>query len=104
MPLKPIYRDATPEDRELHEQIRREIEAEFPPLDPPREPSFRTRVAIEIRQARLAAGLTYEEVAERARVNDPLIVRSVEEGRDVPLLQIEAVAAVLGLKLAVVSA
>lgn len=99
-----IVREATEEERQRHAQVRRDIEAEFPPLRPPREPSVRNRIAAAVRKARIAAGLSPEELAARAGVADAAVVRDLEAGRDVPISAIESVTAAMGLSLQIVGA
>jgi hypothetical protein len=99
-----IVREATEEERQRHAQVRRDIEAEFPPLRPPREPSVRNRIAAAARKSRLAAGLTPEQLAARAGIPHAAIVRDLEGGRDVQLSEMEAVTSALGLTLEIVAA
>jgi ribosome-binding protein aMBF1 (putative translation factor) len=99
-----IYREATPEERERHARVRELVRKEFPPVDAPTEPPFRTRVAIAAHRARLASGLTVEDVARIAQVDDIEVIRDIESGSDVPLPLVERVMKSLGLKLKVVTA
>jgi DNA-binding transcriptional regulator YiaG len=101
--VKSVYRESTPAEREMLAHVSRDIEQEFPPLVPPREPSAQTRMAIEFRRARLAAGLTEADVATRSGFS-VAEVRKVEMGRDVPWLCVLAIATVLGLSLQFVPA
>lgn len=97
-----IVREATDEERQRYAKVREEIEGEFPPLDPPREPSARNRIAMAVRKTRLDAGLSPEELAAKAGIVSPDIVRDIEGGRDAQFSEIEAVTRALGLTLEIV--
>ena len=89
-----------PEADRLNE-IRRQAMEDFPPAaDRPRPAT--TGVGAQLRAAREAQGLTWYAVAKRAGIPNPATIRDMEHGRDARLSNIEAVAAALGLTLALV--
>jgi hypothetical protein len=102
--LKRVIRKAAPAERTRQAEIRRQVQTEFPPLTPAREPSVKNRIAAAIRQARKNQGLTWYAVAKRAGIANPNTVRDIEFGRDARLSNVEAVAAALGLKLELLQA
>jgi ribosome-binding protein aMBF1 (putative translation factor) len=97
--IRRVVRAGTVDERASHAEVRRQVEQEFPPLDPAREPSAKNRIAAAIRKARQDQGLTWETVAENAGIPNPMMVRDIEYGRDAKLSNVEAVAKALGLTL-----
>lgn len=89
-------------ERKRLAETRRKVKQEFPPRRQPRLEPASGGIAAEIRAAREAQGLTWYAVAKRAGIPNPNTVRDLEYGRDVKLSNLEAVAAVLGLKLELV--
>lgn len=85
-------------------EIRRKVREEFPPSETPKWKPVTTGIRAEIRKARIEQGLTWYAVAKRAQIPHPATVRDIEYGKDVKLSNLEAVAAVLGLKLELVAA
>jgi hypothetical protein len=67
-----IHRRLTDEQKEIYDEIRRQAKVDFPPLQPPRGPSERGRLALAIREARRSQGLTFEQLAERSGIGDPM--------------------------------
>ena len=57
-----------------------------------------------VRAAREAQGLTWYALAKRAGIPNPNTVRDIESGRDAKLSNVQAVAAVLGLRLELIEA
>jgi ribosome-binding protein aMBF1 (putative translation factor) len=102
--VKRVIRKASAVQRSEHAQVRKQVMQEFPPLDPPRDPSVKNRVAAAIRKARREKGLTWQAVAAKAGIANPNTVRDIEYGRDAKLSNVEAIAHELGLKLEVVVA
>jgi DNA-binding XRE family transcriptional regulator len=107
MPLAPmskklthINRRLTEEERQQAATIRQAVQQEFPPKTtshqppPPGIPSL-------IQQARKRRGVTRYELGQAADVPST-IVRAIEEGKDVPLSQFQAVVAALGLTMELV--
>lgn len=87
-----------------YDEVRRQAKAEFPPVENPKPPLPRTGVAAQIRRARKAQGLTWYAVAKQAGIPNSNTVRDIEQGLDAKLSNVEAIAAVLGLKLEAVEA
>jgi transcriptional regulator with XRE-family HTH domain len=61
-------------------------------------------MAARIRAAREAHGLSWYAVAKRAGIPNSNTIRDIEVGRDVKLSSLQAVATVLGMRLALVEA
>jgi ribosome-binding protein aMBF1 (putative translation factor) len=101
---KRVIRPATADERARHADIRAKARQEFPPLDPPRPPSIKNRIALAIRKARKDQGLTWYAVAKKAGIPNPNTVRDIEYGRDARLSNVEAIARALGLTLELVEA
>src|SRR5687768_2034279 len=102
--IKRIVRPATGDERRRFSEIRAKMEREFPPLAAPRVQPVSEGVGAQIAEARQAQGLTWYKVAKLAGIPNSNTVRDIECGRDVKLSNLEAVAAVLGLKLELVDA
>ena len=102
--LQRIVRAVTPEERKRHAEIRKRVEREIPPLSAPRMQPAGDGVGAQVAAARQAQGLTWYKVAKLAGIPNSNTVRDIECGRDVRLSNLEAVAAVLGLKLELVDA
>ena len=98
-----INRTLTPDQKQEYDELRDKVIQEFPPLDPPRGPSEKGRIALAIRRARKAKGLTFEELAEQAGLADSQTVRDIEYGSDAKLSDITAIANALGMQLELVS-
>lgn len=98
-----IVRSATPEERARHAEIRKQIESEFPPKKSVAEPAP-PGLPSQIRQARIAQGLTWYALAKRAGIPNANTVRDIETGRDAQISTLQAVAEALGLRLELVEA
>jgi ribosome-binding protein aMBF1 (putative translation factor) len=96
-------RTLTPEQKQEYEEIRVAAKEEFPPLDPPRGPSEKGRIALAIRNARKAQGLTFEQLAKQAGLPDADTVRDIEYGSDAKMSDVTAITKALGLRLELVS-
>ncbi len=94
----------TAEEESRLRALRKRLQQEFPPRDPPRLQPAVGGVASQIRAAREARGLTWYAVAKRAGISNPSTVRDIEYGRDTKLSSVQAVAEVLGLRLELVDA
>jgi DNA-binding XRE family transcriptional regulator len=98
-PLQHINRQLTEEERARHGQIRAGAMQDIPPKRgtdrTPSPPGIPTR----IRQAREAQGLTWYALAKAAGIPNQATIRDIEQGKDVRLSNLQAVAAALGLKL-----
>lgn len=100
--MKRIIRKLTADEKSRHVQIREQVRQEFPPAANNTHEPASTGIAAELRKARKTQGLTYCAVAKQAGIPNSNTVKDVEYGRDSQLLNIEAIAKVLGLKLELV--
>lgn len=100
--LQHVNRRLTDAERERHAQIRAAVVQEFPPAAP-RRPAA-PGIPAAIRAAREAQGLTWYALAQRAGVPNQATIRDIEQGRDVKLSNLLAVAKALGLELELVPA
>ena len=101
--LTRVSRQLTAQQKQEYDEIRRQAKEEFPPLEPPRGPSEKTCLARALREARLAQGLTFEQLAERSGVDNADTVRDIEYGSDAKMSDIAAIAHALGLRLELVA-
>ncbi len=101
-PFKRIVRPATAAERKRHDEIRSQVMAEFPPAHPTHRPDAPPGIPAQIRAAREAQSLTWYALAKQAGIRNPNTVRDIESGRDAKLSNVQAVAAVLGLRLELV--
>jgi ribosome-binding protein aMBF1 (putative translation factor) len=98
-----VSRRLTAAQKQRYDEIRRRAKEDFPPLEPPQGPSEKGRVALAIREARRAQGLTFEQLAQRSGLGDADAVRDIEYGSDARLSDIAALAHALGLRLELVA-
>ena len=98
-----VSRQLTTQQKKEYDEIRRKAKQEYPPLEPPRGPSEKTVIALALRHARLAQGLTFEQLAERSGVADADKVRDIEYGSDAKMSDIAAIAHALGLRLELIA-
>lgn len=100
--LQHINRQLTAEERARHDQIRAAALQDFPPkagaMQQPSPPGIPAR----IRQAREERGLTWYALARAAGIANQATIRDIEQGKDVLLSDLQAVAAALGLKVELV--
>jgi hypothetical protein len=100
--LRHVNRRLTDEELARHARIREAAGKDFPPKAgtgrKPSPPGIPTR----IRQAREAQGLTWYALAQRAAIPNQATIRDIEQGRDVKLSNLQAVAGALGLELELV--
>ena len=99
--LQHTNRQLTREERARLAKIRSGAEHDFPPTAarqgaPP-------GVAATIRAAREARGLTWYALAQRAGIPNQATIRDVEQGKDVKVLNLQAIAEALDLQLELVS-
>jgi hypothetical protein len=102
--LKHVNRRLTEEERSRHEQIRAAALQEIPPKAGTGPKPSPPGIPARIRQAREARGLTWYALAKAAGIPNQGTVRDIEQGKDVKLSNLEAVAAALGLKLELIEA
>ncbi len=98
-----VSRKMTAQQKEEYDEIRRQAKVDFPPLVPPRGPSEKGHIALAIRDARKAQGLTFEQLAQRSGLADADTVRDIEYGADAKVSDIAALAHALGLRLELVA-
>jgi hypothetical protein len=97
--LQHVNRRLTDEERSRHARIRETIVNEIPPRkDAERLPSP-PGIPSQIRAAREAHQLTWYALARLAGIPNQGTIRDIEQGRDVKLSNLQAVAAALGLTL-----
>jgi DNA-binding XRE family transcriptional regulator len=97
--LKHINRPLTEEERARHARIREAALKDFPPKPGTGRKPSPPGIPCIIRQAREARGLTWYALAKEAGIPNQATIRDMEQGKDVKLSNLQAVAHVLGLKL-----
>lgn len=100
---KSIFRKSTPEELALDAKVIEAVKREFPQGQFGRKPSP-PGIPSKIRQAREAQELSWYAVAKAAGIPNSGTIRDIEQGRDVRLSSLQAVAKVLGLQLDLVEA
>lgn len=98
---KRISREFSAEEKRKYQKIREQVMEEFPPVKRSRKPSP-PGIPSQIREAREARGLTWYALAKQAGIPNSNTVRDIEQGRDVKLTSLQAVAKVLGLSVELV--
>lgn len=101
--LTHVNRQLTPAERARHAAIRAAAEKEFPPKAVRRQ-SAPAGIPAQIQAARKARGLTWYALAKRAGVPNQATIRDIEQGKDVKLSNLQAVAAALGLEVELTTA
>lgn len=102
--LKHVNRRLTEEERARHARIRIAAQKENPPKAGRTRKASPPGIPTKIRQAREAQGLTWYALARRAAIPNQATIRDIEQGRDVKLSNLRAVAIALGLELELVEA
>jgi DNA-binding XRE family transcriptional regulator len=100
--LKHINRRLTDAERERHAQIRAAAKEDIPPKPGAGRQPAPPGIPAKIRRAREARGLTWYALAKEAGIPNQATIRDIEQGKDVKLSNLQAVAAALGLKLDIV--
>jgi ribosome-binding protein aMBF1 (putative translation factor) len=98
---KHVERELTPEERERFTKIRAAAARDYPPKVTKRK-SAPPGIPATIRQAREAQGLTWYALAQAAGIPNQATIRDIEQGTDVKLSNLQAVAKALGLELELV--
>jgi hypothetical protein len=98
-PLHHINRRLTEEERARHAEIRAAAIRDIPPKSGASRVSSPPGIPARIGQAREAQGLTWYALAKAAGIPNQATIRDIQQGKDVKLSSLQAVAAVLGLKL-----
>ncbi|HTN76916.1 MAG TPA: helix-turn-helix transcriptional regulator [Pirellulaceae bacterium] len=101
--LTRVNRSLTAEERQRMMAIREAAERDFPPKSPRRQPSA-PGIPSTIREAREAQGLTWYALAQKAGIPNQATIRDIEQGKDVKVSNLQAVAQALGLELELVPA
>jgi ribosome-binding protein aMBF1 (putative translation factor) len=89
------------EEKRQYQKIREQVMDEFPPVKQSRKPSP-PGIPSQIRAAREARGLTWYALAKQAGIPNSNTIRDIEEGRDVKLTNLQAIAKALGLSVELV--
>lgn len=97
--FKRIFRDRplTPEEIARDEEVRRQVQAEFPPLAASRSESGRLTHAL--REAIRESGKTADQLAKEAGVSSDLVAMFLSGTRDLHLAVADRLAEAVGLKL-----
>ncbi len=98
--LKTIHRRMTDGERKRDAKIIAAVEREFPPKKA-RQPAA-PGIGAAVRAAREAHGLTWYALAQRSGVPNQATIRDIEQGKDVKVSNLRAVAQALGLELELV--
>lgn len=99
---KHVNRRLTEEERARHAELRAAALQDFPPKPGAGPKPSPPGIPTMIRQAREARGLTWYALAQAAGIPNQATIRDIEQGNDVKLSNLQAVAAALGLKLELV--
>jgi DNA-binding phage protein len=99
--IQRIERKLTEEERQRHARIRSAAVKDFPPAAA-KQPATPPGIPSAILAARKAQGLTWYALAKRAGVPNQGTIRDIEQGKDVKLSNLTAVAQALGLELELV--
>ena len=101
--LQRVVRQLTDEERTRHARVRELAKQDFPPKAAGRRAAA-AGISSAIRTAREAQGLTWYALAQRAGIPNQATIRDIEQGKDVKLSNLQAVADALGLSLELVPA
>jgi DNA-binding XRE family transcriptional regulator len=97
--LQHVNRRLTDEERARHARIREAAIKDIPPRsDVQRKPSP-PGIPTQVRAARETQGLTWYALAKLAGIPNQATIRDIEQGKDVKLSNLRAVAEALGLTL-----
>lgn len=99
--LTPVQRVLTAEERERFAKVRASVQSEIPPKATRRKPAP-PGIPAAIRTAREAQGLTWYALAQKAGIPNQATIRDIEQGQDVKVSNLRAVAQALGLELELV--
>jgi DNA-binding XRE family transcriptional regulator len=100
--LKHINRRLTDEERARHARIREAAVREIPPKTGTGRKPSPPGIPSQIRREREARGLTWYALAKLAGIPNQATIRSIEQGKDVKLSNLQSIADVLGLTLELV--
>jgi DNA-binding phage protein len=91
-------RHLTPEEIARDREIRRKIEAEFPPLRKPRNPAKNSLTEM-LKLSLRSSGRSFYQIAKESGVSPIVITRFLAGKRDIRMATADKLANVLGLKL-----
>ncbi len=100
--LKHVNRRLTEEERARHARTREAAMKEIPPKPGGRRKPSPPGIPAQIQQARESQGLTWYALSKRAAIPNQATIRDIEQGKDVKLPNLQAVASALGLELELV--
>ncbi len=100
--LQHVNRRLTDEERARDARIREAAMRDFPPRPGTGRKPSPPGIPSRIRQARESKGLTWYALAKEAGIPNQATIRDIEQGKDVKLSNVQAVAAALGLELELV--
>ncbi len=98
--LQHVNRPLTARERARHAKVRDAIVGEFPPKRVPAD--AQRGIAGQVRAEREARQLTWYALAKLAGIPNQATIRTIEQGKDVRLSNLERVARALGLTLELV--
>jgi hypothetical protein len=100
--LQHVVRRLSDAERARHAQIRESAILDFPPKKTGNRNSAPPGIPARVREAREARGLTWYALAKLSGIPNQATIRDIEQGKDVKLSNLQAVAGALGLKLELV--
>jgi hypothetical protein len=100
--LQHVNRRISDEERARDARIREAAMKDFPPKPRTGRKPSPPGIPSRIREAREAQRLTWYALAQRASIPNQGTIRDIEQGKDVKLSNLQAVAAALGLELELV--
>ena len=100
--LQHVNRRLTERERARDTRIREAAMKDFPPKPGTDRKASPPGIPSRIRKAREAQGLTWYALAQRASIPNQGTIRDIEQGKDVKISNLQAVAAALGLELELV--
>jgi hypothetical protein len=100
--LQHINRRLTDAERARDTRIREAAMKDFPPKPGTGRKPSPPGIPSRIRQARESQGLTWYALARQAGIPNQATIRDIEQGKDVKLSNLQAVAAALGFEVELV--
>jgi len=97
--LQHLNRRLTDEERSRHARIRETVVNEIPPRKDVERMPAPPGIPSQIRAARESRQLTWYALARLAGIPNQATIRDIEQGKDVKLSNLQAVAGALGLTL-----
>ena len=100
--LQHVSRRLTDAERESHAQIRESALCDIPPKSGSSRKASAPGIPTQVRKARESRGLTWYALAKLAGIPNQATIRDIEQGIDVKVSNLQAVAGALGLQLELV--